>query len=178
MNPSEYESLELRYSIHDYITIRTEDIQKLSFATQARNHHNSKRMMEDGDGRDKDEESAEDKKGAPKAEAMTPLGGHFQPGEHDVICGRGRSIYNSTGNKNFRQLVESRVDEYSAAKTKLDKSAILSAIVAHVRQLAPQGGFIRKDNKTGEWFEVRRVLWLELGSSVSVFEAFVSPMLI
>ncbi|CAB9517896.1 Nitrilase family, member 2 [Seminavis robusta] len=85
---------------------------------------------------------------------MTLLPEDFKPGEHDVICGRGRNIWNSIGNIRFRHLVESRVEEYKKARTKLDKSTILSTIVAEVRTRSPIGGFIRKDPKTGRWSEV------------------------
>ena len=57
------------------------------------------------------------------------------------------------GNVRFRSIVESRVDEYSTAKTKLDKSKILSSIVAEIRRLSPHGGFVKKDSKTKKWFE-------------------------
>jgi hypothetical protein len=90
---------------------------------------------------------------------MTPLPQAFVPGENDVICGRGRNIWNSVGNVRFRRIVENRVDEYSAAKTKLDKSAILSSIVTDVRRTSPNGGFVKKDSKTKEWHEVSTTWW-------------------
>lgn len=94
------------------------------------------------------------------SKTMTPLPEGFEPGPNDVICGRGRNIWNSIGNMNFRRKVESRVNEYSNAATKLDKSAILSSIVAEIREGSPNGGFVRKDTKTGQWFEVRLIVFV------------------
>jgi hypothetical protein len=89
--------------------------------------------------------------------AMVPLPDSFSPGEYDVIVGRGKAARNwsgelvvliecpvcskprfrvrklihyllfRTGNAIFRDLVASRLDEYSAATSKLEKSAIVTA---------------------------------------------------
>lgn len=58
------------------------------------------------------------------------------------------------GNARFRDLVLSRLDEYSAATSKLEKSAIVTSILYSVRTRSPKGGFIKKDPLTGEWYEV------------------------
>lgn len=55
------------------------------------------------------------------SKAMTRLPEGFEPGAHDVICGRGRNIWNSIGNVSFRKTIESRIDEYASAATKFDK---------------------------------------------------------
>lgn len=85
---------------------------------------------------------------------MTALPQGFNPGEHDVICGRGRKAFNHVGNERFRKLVESRLAEYSSAAAKLEKSYILSDIVCEVRQRSPTGGFVKRDTTTGHWYEV------------------------
>ena len=84
---------------------------------------------------------------------MTPLPDNFEPGPDDVICGRGKKSYNHVGNERFRHRVLTFLDEYSRAKSKLDKSAVLSKVVYEVRQNSPRGGFIKQDT-TGVWFEV------------------------
>ena len=84
---------------------------------------------------------------------MTPLPESFEPGPDDVICGRGKKSYNHVGNERFRQRVLTFLDEYSRAKSKLDKSAVLSKVVSEVRQNSPRGGFIKQD-ANGVWFEV------------------------
>jgi hypothetical protein len=85
--------------------------------------------------------------------AGTSLLPDFTPGEHDVICGRGRKAFNHIGNGNFRKLVESRLAEYSHVTTKLEKSYMLSEIVLEVRQKSP-GGFVKRDTTNGHWYEV------------------------
>jgi len=84
---------------------------------------------------------------------MTPLPENFEPGPDDVICGRGKKCYNHIGNERFRQRVLTFLDEYSRAKSKLDKSGVLSKVVFEVRQNSPKGGFVKQDSN-GVWFEV------------------------
>lgn len=90
---------------------------------------------------------------------MTRLPSDFLPGSRDVICGRGRSIWKSVGNIYFRRIILDSMDEYSAAETRAEKSSILSRIVSEVRKESPNGGFVKLDAKTGQWFEVRSVNW-------------------
>ena len=85
---------------------------------------------------------------------MTPLPFGFEPSNADVLCGRGKKNYNSLGNQRLRRIVDSYVEQYSAATSRQDKSDILSAIVNDVRQASPHGGFIKQDPATERWFEV------------------------
>lgn len=80
----------------------------------------------------------------------------FVPGEFDVVCGRGKKCYSHVGNEHFRHRVLSMLGEYSKARSKLDKSSVLSDVVEQVRQASPGGGFVKQDDK-GRWFEVRWV---------------------
>ena len=43
---------------------------------------------------------------------------------------------------------------YASAKSRVDKSAIVSAIIDKVRSLSPEGGFIKKDEYSCLWYEV------------------------
>jgi hypothetical protein len=45
------------------------------------------------------------------------------------------------------------LDAYRKAKTKLDKSKVLSDVVEQVRLNSPRGGFVKQDAK-GRWHEV------------------------
>lgn len=83
-----------------------------------------------------------------------PLPEGFTPGDDDVICGRGKKCYNHIGNERFRLRVMGMLDEYSQAKSKLDKSSVLSRVVDQVRQNSPKGGFVKQDSTTGRWYEV------------------------
>jgi hypothetical protein len=90
---------------------------------------------------------------ASTASNMTPLPANFEPGPDDVICGRGKKCYNHIGNERFRLRVLTYLEEYSAAKSKLEKSGVLSKVVDAVRQQSPDGGFVKQDDK-GNWHEV------------------------
>jgi hypothetical protein len=83
---------------------------------------------------------------------MTPLAQDFQPGPMDVICAKGKRALNHSGNKRLRALIHSRLEEYSKAASKLDKSLIVSSIVESVCQASPDGGFVKE--RDGQWFEV------------------------
>jgi hypothetical protein len=86
---------------------------------------------------------------------MTLLPKSFCPSERDVICGRGRRVFMHSGNEHFRDtVIVGRLEEYSTAATKLEKSYILYDVVAQVRSNSPQGGFVKKDKKDDRWYEV------------------------
>jgi hypothetical protein len=82
--------------------------------------------------------------------ARTPLGVDFQPNGYSVICARGQSTFNHVGNRRFRILTGSFLESYSRALTKSPKSAIVSNIVATIRQAG--GNFCK--NEKGAWFDV------------------------
>ena len=77
----------------------------------------------------------------------------FVPTENSVVCGRGKKCYSHIGNELFKTKVEKVLDEYSRAKTKLDKSGVLNQVVAEVRRTKPGGGFVKQDD-SGRWYEV------------------------
>eukprot|EP00523_Entomoneis_sp_CCMP467_P023275 CAMPEP_0168830644 /NCGR_PEP_ID=MMETSP0727-20121128/1636_1 /TAXON_ID=265536 /ORGANISM="Amphiprora sp., Strain CCMP467" /LENGTH=361 /DNA_ID=CAMNT_0008883879 /DNA_START=66 /DNA_END=1151 /DNA_ORIENTATION=- len=81
-----------------------------------------------------------------------PLAHNFSPGEHDVICGRGKQVYQHEGNVRFRSLVAERMNEYDEAESKAEKTMIVSQIIDHVRNSDPPGGFVRFEE--GAWYEV------------------------
>jgi hypothetical protein len=78
----------------------------------------------------------------------------FTPSAHDFVCGRGRKIFMHVGNQRFRQLVESRLQEYSNAATKLEKSGIICEMVLYLRSNSPHGGFVKKTAKDGRWYQL------------------------
>jgi hypothetical protein len=77
---------------------------------------------------------------------------NYVPGKYAVICGRGKACTASTGNRNLRSLVMSYLKPYSQSRNKLDKSSIVSAIIASVRQSSPDGAFVKIE--AGVWGEV------------------------
>jgi hypothetical protein len=77
----------------------------------------------------------------------------YVPGDDDVICGRGKECMDHIGNMKFRTLVKEKLDRYSSASNKTEKSLIIMETINEVREQSPFGGFIRRDNKTGTYFE-------------------------
>ena len=82
----------------------------------------------------------------------SPLSDEFQPGDHDVICGRGKQSYNTTGNRRFRLMITVHMRRYLQAYTKLDKSLVVISIVDVVRSNG--GGFVKRCPKTKKWLEI------------------------
>jgi hypothetical protein len=89
-----------------------------------------------------------------KGPKMRLLPESFSPSQHDVVCGRGRNIFMHVGNQSFRQLVASRLQEYSDALTKLEKTRIIGEMVDHVRTNSPHGGFVKRSSKDGRWYQL------------------------
>ena len=85
-------------------------------------------------------------------EQMRRLDESFVPGPLDVICARGNRALQHPGNKRFRAIIQSRLQEYSNTTTKLEKSFIVSEVVRYVRQSSPEGGFVKE--LAGVWYEV------------------------
>lgn len=84
---------------------------------------------------------------------MTLLPEDFSPSDDDVICGRGKKCYAHIGNDRFRKRVTGMLGEYQKARSKLDKSKVLSDVVEQVRLNSPRGGFVKQDSD-GRWYEV------------------------
>ena len=85
---------------------------------------------------------------------LTPLPSNFTPGEFDVVCGRGKGSYNSPGCKKLRALIREYIPEYTAAKSKFDKTTVLSQIVDVIQsQNNNTAKFVKKD-ANGAWCEI------------------------
>lgn len=78
----------------------------------------------------------------------------YVPGPYDVVClGRGKSASNYVGNRRFHVTVMMHLDRYENARSKMDKTVLVSEIVDIVRESSLVGGFIRQD-RDGRWYEV------------------------
>jgi hypothetical protein len=75
-------------------------------------------------------------------------------GENDVYCGRGSQCSNHIGNRRFNQLVLANLDRYCNATSRTEKTSIIYAVVDKVRESSPDGGFVKQDTKSGQWYEV------------------------
>ena len=93
----------------------------------------------------------------------TPLGSHFLPGQYDVLCDRKKMARQHTGNLNFQKLIQKYSPDYGKAKSKPERSAVVTEIINAVRDKAT-GGFVKFDRKMG-WIEVGERLAREKTSS-------------
>jgi hypothetical protein len=76
----------------------------------------------------------------------------FQPSNYSVICGRvqGKASCNHVGNRRLRIIAGMSIESYSQTSRKTAKTAIVSRIIAVIRQAG--GHFC--EYKRGTWFEV------------------------
>jgi hypothetical protein len=118
---------------------------------------------------------------------------YYTPGDRDVVIGKGkkyffhkgesvvgvstcsyRCLYDietnfpmhgsvPQGNAMLRDLVASMLDEYALAKTKLEKSLIISDAAERVRQ---NGNFVKRDTRTNKWVLAEDLLCREKISAV------------
>jgi hypothetical protein len=76
----------------------------------------------------------------------------YYPSKHAVICAKGKKAKEHPGNQFLNSLIRSRLEEYSASMSKLDRSHIVSQIMNEVKDLG--GLFVRQLTVTGPWFDV------------------------
>jgi len=86
------------------------------------------------------------------ASSMRKLPSTFSPGPLDVICARGATVYCHLGNRRYRDIIKMNLKQYSEAKSKMEKSRIVSIVLATIRRASPEGGFIKEES--GSWYEV------------------------
>jgi len=77
----------------------------------------------------------------------------FVPYKADVIIGRGKKCHKHAGNMRLKQIVLSRLDDYSSAIFQKEKSQILRTIINQIRSYN-RGAFVKQDPKTMRWFKV------------------------
>ena len=76
----------------------------------------------------------------------TVLPPDFYPSKNTVVIGKGGIAREAEGNEQLRTLVKSRLQEYSNAKTRNDKSMIVSDIYQYIQRLCPVGtAFVKYD---------------------------------
>ena len=81
-----------------------------------------------------------------------PLSIDVEPTDCDVLLGRDRASSNSKGNKQFREMIRSRIEEYEALSTRSAKIQFVSSMVTAVHKM--NGRFLRQEEESGMWFEV------------------------
>ena len=83
------------------------------------------------------------------SDEVTPLPANFTPSSDDVMCGRGKKCYEH--NERFRAIINTKLDEYSSAPSKPEKSRIVSSVFD---EITCKGQFVRMDTKTKRWVAV------------------------
>lgn len=82
------------------------------------------------------------------------IGPIHEPNRNDVLSGRGGRINSHHGNIQFRDLVHRRKYEYLKPNTKkLEKAHIAADIVNTIRNMEPNGRFLKQD-MDGLWFDI------------------------
>jgi hypothetical protein len=77
----------------------------------------------------------------------------IQPGEFDILCGRGRSFQDHSGNRVLRQVVELHMERFKTAK-RSHKAPIASEIVAAFK--ANGNHFLKQDDASECWEEINK----------------------
>jgi hypothetical protein len=100
----------------------------------------------------------------------------YNPTDYDVVCGRGKGYYDKPGNKKFRSIVATEVDNYISATTKTAKSIILDNIVQRVEeQNNGNATFLKYNGKKKGWckmshFEAREKVGHAIREAIIVKE--------
>ena len=76
----------------------------------------------------------------------------FQPRANDILCGRGRGVWEHPGNRRFKSLIEAHSQKYATARNKMDKGAVVASIVDSIREDGIL--FVKKDTKTQSWLDI------------------------
>lgn len=71
----------------------------------------------------------------------------------DILCGRGGLTNHHKGNKRFRDVVALHRPDYVRAP-KIQKPSVARVIVRAIRNGDPPGRFLKKDHKTGLWYDI------------------------
>ena len=71
----------------------------------------------------------------------------------DILCGRGGLTNHHKGNKRFRDIVALHRPDYVRAP-KIQKPSVARVIVRAIRNGDPPGRFLKKDKKTGLWYDI------------------------
>jgi hypothetical protein len=83
--------------------------------------------------------------------AKTLLPEDFEPSDYSIICGNKRKYFNSIGNRRFRVIVKTFLQQYLDAHDKVNKSFVVSKVMNIIRDACPMGAFVTQEN--GRWYE-------------------------
>lgn len=80
----------------------------------------------------------------------------FKPSHTEVLIGRGKKIFNHSGNVKFREMIKQNLIDYKNATCKTAKTATIAHIIRQVvSESSPEaGGFVRYNKVMKRWFAV------------------------
>ena len=104
---------------------------------------------------------------------MKPLADSFSPGKYDVIVLSGASRKRSRpqhqhqcktheGNTRYLIVLNAALAKYSRAQTKFQKWHLANEIATSIRRVNPQGGFVARDDVTGQWYQIGDKMSVEI----------------
>ena len=97
---------------------------------------------------------------------MPLLPENYTVGPNDVIIGRGKRCTQNPGNQRFRSIIQTTLDAYQNAETKVKKSDIIMEVLNQIR--ADNGvGFVKIDAGTGRFVQVE-----EASCRIAIAQAF------
>jgi hypothetical protein len=76
----------------------------------------------------------------------------FKPLPYSVVIGRGKEPANATGNRRLTIFVKLQLQNYTKAKSRQEKSVIVSNVLETVQEACPGGAFVKFDGRN--WWEV------------------------
>ena len=76
----------------------------------------------------------------------------FQPRDCDILCGRGRGVWDHSGNRQFKALIVVHAEKYAMARTKMDKGALVASMIDKMREAGVL--FVKKDTQTQRWHDI------------------------
>ncbi|CAJ1926260.1 unnamed protein product [Cylindrotheca closterium] len=79
----------------------------------------------------------------------------FAPGGWDVICHSNKEADEHIGNRRFDFCIKNHLETYNNAKSRAEKSAVISDIVVSIKESSAAGiGFVRYDMERRRWYQV------------------------
>ena len=78
----------------------------------------------------------------------------YEPTSFDIQLGKEKAIFNHSGNRRFRNIINSNLDKYIAAPTKSSKSKLIRQVHADMQKSGYR--FLRKNSTTGIWYEIEK----------------------
>ena len=76
------------------------------------------------------------------------------PGDRDILLGRGRTSWGHTGNQEFRSFVGAYLKTYTESKNRNEKTNTVHLIYDEI--IKSGGRFLKHDSATNTWFQVGR----------------------